>query len=192
MARGIQWRTGRPGGGFKIPIENPTYADGQAAAMYGQFPPLVNASTASQRMVVAQHCVYRTAVLPGERAHRAGRRDDASQRRAGSQPPFLLGTNSSPKNGPISAVNGSRPQPLHARLGLDGLGELLRVDATVPPRDWLVVHDVPATEVANGRADRAQSPHRGRLGMPGCRRTARGRRPRLPVRRGGEAENAAC
>ena len=25
-------------------FENPTYADGQAAAMYGQFPPLVNAS----------------------------------------------------------------------------------------------------------------------------------------------------
>ncbi len=27
-------------------FENPTYADGQAAAMYGQFPPLVNASRA--------------------------------------------------------------------------------------------------------------------------------------------------
>ncbi len=34
--------------GFEIQVldsfENPTYADGQAAAMYGQFPPLVNAS----------------------------------------------------------------------------------------------------------------------------------------------------
>ena len=35
-------------GVFEIQVldsfENPTYADGQAAAMYGQFPPLVNAS----------------------------------------------------------------------------------------------------------------------------------------------------
>jgi hypothetical protein len=35
-------------GGFEIQVldsfENPTYADGQAAALYGQFPPLVNAS----------------------------------------------------------------------------------------------------------------------------------------------------
>ena len=35
-------------GGFEIQVldsfENPTYADGQAAAMYGQYPPLVNAS----------------------------------------------------------------------------------------------------------------------------------------------------
>lgn len=35
-------------GAFEVQVldsfENPTYADGQAAAMYGQFPPLVNAS----------------------------------------------------------------------------------------------------------------------------------------------------
>ena len=35
-------------GGFEIQVldsfENPTYADGQAAAMYGQYPPLANAS----------------------------------------------------------------------------------------------------------------------------------------------------
>jgi hypothetical protein len=52
QTRGDNQRRGNSGvflaGVFEIQVldsfENPTYADGQAAAMYGQFPPLVNAS----------------------------------------------------------------------------------------------------------------------------------------------------
>ena len=67
-------------------FENLTYADGQAAAIYGQYPPLVNASRPAGAVADVRHHFHRTEVQAGWVAGIAGLRDDAAQRRARAQP----------------------------------------------------------------------------------------------------------
>ena len=51
-----------------------TYADGQAAALYGQFPPLVNASRPPGRMADLRHRVSPPALRRGRAGSSARRR----------------------------------------------------------------------------------------------------------------------
>ena len=89
-------------GVFEIQVldsfENPTYADGQAAAMYGQHPPLVNASRGPgewQSYDIAFTAPRFTSV---GRTIIASHRDRLSQRGPGAPRPILLGRDGPSKN----------------------------------------------------------------------------------------------
>ena len=67
-------------------FDNLTYADGQAAAIYGQYPPLVNASRKPGEWQTLRHRLHRPPVQ-GRRLPRVARlRHGAAQRRARAQP----------------------------------------------------------------------------------------------------------
>ena len=67
-------------------FENVTYADGQAAAIYGQFPPLVNASRPPGSMAGLRHHFYFAPIQGGWITRITGLCHDAAQRRARAQP----------------------------------------------------------------------------------------------------------
>ena len=67
-------------------FENLTYADGQTAAIYGQYPPLVNASRPPGQWQTYDIIFTAPRFKPDRIAGIAGLRDDAAQRRAGAQP----------------------------------------------------------------------------------------------------------
>ena len=67
-------------------FENVTYADGQAAAIYGQYPPLVNASRPPGQWQTYDIIFTAPRFKPDGSLESAGLRHDAAQRRAGAQP----------------------------------------------------------------------------------------------------------
>ena len=67
-------------------FENLTYADGQAAAIYGQYPPLVNASRPPGQWQTYDIIFTAPRFKRGRLARVAGLCHDAAQRRARAQP----------------------------------------------------------------------------------------------------------
>ena len=67
--------------------ENPTYFDGQAAGLYKQFPPLVNASREAGRMADVRRAVRGPAVRRARFARPPRLRHRAAQRRRRAGPP---------------------------------------------------------------------------------------------------------
>ena len=71
--------------------QNPTYPDGQAAAMYGQYPPLVNASRRPGEWQTYDIAVHRSSFHGRADAREARDRDGAAQRRRRAQRHAVLG-----------------------------------------------------------------------------------------------------
>jgi len=100
-------------GVFEIQVldswENPTYADGQAAAMYGQFPPLVNASRppGEWQSYDIVFIAPRFSALGG--APRFGPGHRPSQRGPGAPRPGILGRDHPPRHPAVRAVDGPGP-----------------------------------------------------------------------------------
>ena len=65
-------------------FKNPTYADGQAGAIYGQWPPLANPGASSGAVADLRHRV-RGAALRGRKAGEAGLSDAVHEQRADAQ-----------------------------------------------------------------------------------------------------------
>jgi hypothetical protein len=80
---------------------NPTYADGQAAAVYGQYPPLVNASCKP-----GEWQTYDIAFSAPKFADNAGLRDGVSKWRAGAGPCRNQGGDAAPAGRQIFAARG--------------------------------------------------------------------------------------
>jgi hypothetical protein len=80
---------------------NPTYADGQAAAVYGQYPPLVNASCKP-----GEWQTYDIAFSAPKFADNAGLRDGVSKWRAGAGPCRNQGGDIAPAGRQIFAARG--------------------------------------------------------------------------------------
>jgi hypothetical protein len=97
-------------------FENPTYPDGQAAAMYGQFPPLVNASHPAGQWQSYDILFTAPRFGPGECARVTGRRDRPAQRRPGAPCARLLGRDCPRADQSVLTGHGSRtPSPAGSR-----------------------------------------------------------------------------
>ena len=83
--------------------ENPTYADGQTAAIYGQWPPLVNPARKAGRVEHLRHRL-RSAALRGRPGDQAGVCDGVLQRRGGAQPQGDHGRHGLPACGSLHAA----------------------------------------------------------------------------------------
>ena len=92
-------------------FENRTYADGQAAAIYGQFPPLVNASRPPGQWQTYDIIFTRPEVQGGPLARVAGLRHDASQRRARPQSPAFDRRDGLSSRGQIHTTWAQGPDP---------------------------------------------------------------------------------
>ena len=74
--------------------DNPTYADGITAAIYGQYPPLVNACPQARRMADIRYFLHSTALWRTE-ADQSSLHHCGPQRRIGAKPPSSYGANRS-------------------------------------------------------------------------------------------------
>ena len=123
-ARRRRWATARAAataasssmGRYEVQVldsyENPTYADGQAGAIYGQYPPLVNACRAARRVADLRHRL-RGAALRGRQAREARARHRLPQRRRG---PERARSSSAPTPHKVRTPYTAHPETLPIRL----------------------------------------------------------------------------
>ena len=99
--------------------QNETYPDGQAGALYGQYPPLVNAVPAAGRVADLRHRLRRAALRPDGKLLAAGAGHRLPQRRAGP--------------GRAGAAGPDDAQGPHALHGARGQAADLRCRTTAHP-----------------------------------------------------------
>ena len=126
-------------GAFEIQVldsyQNPTYPDGQAAAMYGQYPPLVNASRPPGEWQTYDIVFGAPRVHERRQAADAGDCHGLPQRRARASRDPVLGTNRAQghqslhrreREGADRAPGSRQPDPLPERVGQDGVDGRLK------------------------------------------------------------------
>ena len=123
-------------------FDNPTYADGQCGAIYGQRPPLVNASQAAGRVADLRHRLGGPALGRVGQADEEGLRDRPAERPAPAQPPGADRHDAvpparqlrqaPPAEGPDRAVLPRQPGPLPQHLDPARSSCRSRTDRGVP------------------------------------------------------------
>jgi hypothetical protein len=88
--------------------QNPTYADGVAAAIYGQYPPLVNACRQPGEWL-CYDIIWMTPRFEGEQV--GGLCHDPAQWHCGAQPRRLLGAHPASAGSRVSPAPADRPTP---------------------------------------------------------------------------------
>ena len=101
-------------GVFEIQVldsyQNPTYADGQASAMYGQYPPLVNASRPAGRVADrTTSCSPRREFAAGGKLEKPAVVTVSAQRHPGAQRHAVLGTDRAQAIDPYTPDNAKGP-----------------------------------------------------------------------------------
>ena len=100
-------------GKFEVQVldsyQNITYPDGQAAAMYGQYPPLVNVVARARRVADLRHRLHGAPFRRRRHAGETGHRHRPPQRRGGAQRRGVLGTDPAQERAAVHARHGERP-----------------------------------------------------------------------------------
>ena len=135
-------------------FENRTYADGQAAAIYGQYPPLVNASRPPGQWQTYDIIFRAPQFRDGSLAGVAGLRHHASQRRARPRSPALDRRDGLSGRRPIHATWPQGPDPPPGPWQPGAVPQHLGSRAQ-GPRPAVITGNQDGTEIVRPRSERA-------------------------------------